>query len=111
VSVFVVLALALLVMAVAGALVTVLQLRRAIAGLRAAADGALARLAPLREELQSEAAVSALELAELRASVERLQAARQARHHQGYRAGPLAYTSDGGPVRSQSGDAHEHRTA
>ena len=110
-SVFVVLALALLVTAVAGTLVTVAQLRRTIAGLRAAADGALSRFAPLREELQSEAAVGALELAELRANGERLQAARQARHHRGYRAGTLAYTSDGGLVRSQSGDADEHRTA
>jgi hypothetical protein len=111
VSVFVVLALALLVMTVAGALVSVVQLRRGIAGLRVAADSALARLAPLREELHSEAAVSALELAELRASVERLQATRQGRHHRRHPAGPLAYTSEGGPVRSGSGDAHEHRTA
>jgi hypothetical protein len=80
-SVVVILAGAVLVATVAVTALAGRQLLRAVADLRSARAATLADLTPLREELESELAVTSLELADLRTGVERLQAARRSRHH------------------------------
>lgn len=77
VAVFVVVALALAVVAVGGVVVAALQLRGAVSGLRDRAGTAGQRLTPLTDELTDEAAVTAVELEALQDSVARLSASRQ----------------------------------
>lgn len=64
-SVFVVVAAAFAVVAVGALLVGLLKLRAATAQLRAATRATTARLAPLATELREEAAVTAVESAQL----------------------------------------------
>lgn len=61
-SVFVILALALAVLAVAGAVLAVVQVRNAAGGLGEAVRHASTRLRPLIDELEQEAAVTGHEL-------------------------------------------------
>ena len=77
VSVFVVLAITLAVAATGAVAVAGLQLLRASRRLQAGVKAAAGRLQPLTEELQDEAAVTAVELEALQGSVERLATSRR----------------------------------
>ena len=91
-SVFVVLALTLAVAATGAVAVAGLQLLRASRRLQSGVKTAAARLEPLTEELQDEAAVTAVELEALQDSVERLSTSRRTprRDAQSPLAGPPA---------------------
>ena len=82
VSFFVVLALVLAVLATAVMVVTVRELLRNLRKLSAAARATNERLMPLSQELQSELAVTSLEVEGLSAQLTRLQTERQARAQQ-----------------------------
>lgn len=79
-SVFVILSLALAVMAVAVLVLAGLQLWRAVQRLMASAKGVTERLAPLTRELQEELAVTGNEAQALQQTVEVFVRAREARH-------------------------------
>lgn len=77
--VFVILSLALAVMAVAVLVLTGIQLFRAVKRLLAAAKAVSERLAPLTRELQDEVAITGNEAAALQRTVEAFQRSRQER--------------------------------
>lgn len=78
----VVLALALAVAAVGGAVLAGLQLAKGTRRLRAGIEATNARLVPLVEELRAEAAVSATEAEAVRTSLDELSRAREGQHGQ-----------------------------
>lgn len=76
-SVFVVLAVALAIVAVAVVAVVAARLVRLVKGLQRVVAATLQRVQPLLDELQTETAVTALELEGLQAGMQRLQERRR----------------------------------